>query len=216
LHADVRVARAATAERRSEAEADGAQERLARAVQIIDPELEDGQAGWSRGALVALGPRPFGRGRIVLDEERRTITVQWLRRGQAPADHTPVGTNPFAIDRLGHGRAAFAEARDIGREIVAGDGPCREAAASVQRPERRRADPRARRRHAVEHADKLQVGVTQPDEPVERPEPVVAATATGRQPELPLELGHGGVRIRDRDDEVVDPDEHRPSMRHGP
>ena len=189
LRPDVRVARAAAAERRSEPEADRAQERLARPIEIFDAELEDVESGGSRGALGAVGRRPFGRGRIVLDEERRAITVQWLRRGQAPPDDASVGTNPFAIDRLGEGRAPIAEPRDVGGEIVAGDRPGREAAAGLQRPERRRADPRARRRRAVEHADELEIAVAQPDQPVERPEPVVAAAAAGRQPELRLELG---------------------------
>ena len=101
-------------------------------------------------------------------------------------------------------------------EIVGGDRPRREAAAGLERPERRRADPRARRRRAVEHADELEIAVAQPDQPVERPEPVVAAAAAGRQPELRLELRRRGVRVRDRDDQVVDPEEHRPRMRHGP
>ena len=100
LHADVRVARAATAERRPEPEAYRAQERLARPIEIVDTELEDVESGGSRGALGAVGGRPFGRGRIVLDEERRAIPVQRLRRRQAPSDDAPVGTNPFAIDRL--------------------------------------------------------------------------------------------------------------------
>ena len=122
-------------------ETDRAQVRLARPIEIVDTELEDVESGGSRGTLGALGRRPFGRRRIVLDEERRTITVQWLRRGQAPSDDASVGTNPFAIDRLGEGRAPIAEPRDVGREIVAGDRPCREAAAGLERPERRRADP---------------------------------------------------------------------------
>ena len=180
------------------------------------PSSRTVESGWSGGALGAVGRRPFGCGRIVLDEERRAITVQWLRRGQAPPDDASVGTDPFAIDRLGEGRAPIAEPRDVGREIVAGDRPCREAAAGLERPERRRADPRARRRRAVEHADELEIAVAEPDQPVERPEPVVAAAAAGRQPELRLELRRGGVRVRDRDDQVVDPEEHRRSMRHGP
>ncbi len=185
-------------------------------IEVFDAELEDVESGWSRGALGAVGRRPFGRGRIVLDEERRAIMAQRLRRGQAPPDDAPVGTNPFAIDRLGEGRAPVAERRDVGGEIVAGDRPCREAAACLERSKRRRADPRARGRRAVEHADELQVAVTQPDQPVERPEPVVAAATAGCQPEPRLELRRCGVRVRDRDDEVVDPEEHRRSMRHGP
>ena len=150
LRADVRVPRAAAAERRSEAEADGAQERLARPIEIVETELEDVESGVSRGTVGAVGWRPFGCARIVLDEEWRTITVQRLRRGQAPPGDAPVGTNAFAVDRLGEGRAPTAEPRDIGREIVSGDRPCREAAAGLERPDCRGADPRARRRRAVE------------------------------------------------------------------
>ena len=64
----------------------------------------------------------------------------------------------------------------------------------------------------VEHADQLEIGVAEPDEPIERPERLVPAATAGRQPEPLLEHGGGIVRIVDGDDEVVDGQEHRRSV----
>ena len=39
----------------------------------------------------------------------------------------------------------------------------------------------------------------------------MAAAAAGREPERRVELGRCGVRVGDRDDQVVDADKHRPT-----
>ena len=67
-------------------------------------------------------------------------------------------------------------------------------------------------RSAVEDADQLEVGVAEPDQPVERPEPVVPSAPARRQPERRRQLRGRRVRVGDGDHEVVDAGEHRESV----
>ena len=221
LLADIRVASAAAGEGWPEAEADTAEEGLARSVDIVHRELEDGQAGGSRGtglaggARRAVGGRPLGSVRVVLDEERRQIRAEVRSRGQAPADDLAIRTVALAGDRRGQIGSAGAQGLDVSGDGVRRDRPSGQAAPALQRAERRRTDPRAGRELGVEDADQLEKGVTEPDEAVERAERVVTPTATGLQPEPGLQDRCSGIRVRDRDDEMIDTQQHRCSVRVG-
>ena len=124
---------------------------------------------------------------IVLDEEWRSRRLELRRRGESPADDRAIGPAPFAGDRFGDVRAPGLEAGDVIVDRVGRDGPRREPAAGVERAQRRRADPRGRGEVPVEHTDQLEIGVAEPDEPIERPERLVPAATPGRQPEPLLE-----------------------------
>ncbi len=212
LPADIRVAGASAGEGWPEAEADTAEEGLARSVDIVHRELEDGQAGGSRSTGLAVGARPLrGRG-VVFDEERRQIRVVAWRRGEAPTDDLAVRTATLTSDRLGQVGSAGAQGIHVVVEGVGRDRPRRQTASPLQRAERRRADPRVGREIGVEDADQLEIGVAEPDEAVEGAERVVTPTATGLQPEPGLKGDRCCVRVRDGDDEMIDSKEHRYSV----
>ena len=149
----------------------------------------------------------------MLDEERRSIRVEPRRRRQLPSNEALVGSCPLAGDRSRQVGAACPERGHLRLDVVGGEGQRGEPAASLKRSKRRRAEPGVARERRIEDPDHLEIRVAEPDEPVERAERVVAAAAAGRQAEPMLQLGGGRVRIRDRDDEVVDAEEHRQSVR---
>ena len=216
MPADVRVAGASADKGWPEPQADTAQEGLARPVDILHGELKDGQvggSGGSGGAGRAFGGRPFGSASVVLDEERRQTRVEARCRSQPPADDLAIGTAPLTGRRSGQVGSPGAKVADVVVDGVGRDRPRRETAATFQRTERRSADPRGCRALGVEDADQLEIRVAEPDEAVVCTEQVVPPTAPWLQPEPCLQVGRGGVRVRDGDHEMVDTLEHRCSVR---
>ena len=161
----------------------------------------------------AVDGRPFRSARVVLDEERRQTQVEARCRSQPPADDLAIGTAALTGGRFRQVGSTGAKIADIVVDGVGRDRPRRETAAMFQRAERRGADPRGRRKLGVEDADQFEIGVAEPDEAVVGPERLMTPTAPGRKPETPRQVGHGGVRVRDGDDEMVDTLEHRCSVR---
>ncbi len=212
LPTDVGVSCPATGQRRPRPESDRPNVGLERPVDVVDTQLEDGQPHAPPGTDGAIIGRPFGRGHIVFDEERRQIRPEGRLGGQPPPDDVAISSSALTRDGFGECGSGGPESRDIGIEIVARHRPGREPTAGVEGSERRCPHPRCRREVTIEYADQFDVGVAEPDEPVERAEPVMPPTAARLQPEAIAKLVGGRVRVVDRDDEVVDPGQHGARM----
>ena len=65
---------------------------------------------------------------------------------------------------------------------------------------------------AVEEADELDIGVAEPGQPVVRAPQRVPAAAGALDARGPFQLGSGGFRVRDRNDQVIETEEHRASL----
>src|SRR3989337_2790164 len=132
----------------------------------------------------------------MLDEEGRLGRPEEARRREPPADDGPVGAPPFAGDRVAEIGAGGAERGQIGPERVGRDRPGYEPATHLEHPHSRHTDPRPLGERPLEDPDELEVGVTEPDKPVEGPERVVPAAAGRREAKLPFELRRPGDRRR--------------------
>ncbi len=144
-----------------------------------------GASGGSDGADLAglaVGGRPFGGVRVVLDEEWWQARIKARCRSQAPADDLAIGMAPLTGHRLCQVGSAGTNGADIVVDGVGRDRPRRETASALQGAERRRADPRDRREIGVEDADQLEIGVTEPDEAVVCAKRVVTPTAPDSSP----------------------------------
>ncbi len=175
-----------------------------------------------RGSLRHRGIAPLGTAVLVLDQERRLgpfpVRSSGLRERGDPAHDLAVGADPLTRDGhpdRGTGRSQPCRLR---ADVVDRDRECRQPfPALVQQGQGGPADGERGRQHhrPVEHADQLEVAVAEEGEPVERPAMVVPAAAGEHQPEVTLDGGRGRIRVPDRDDEVIDPQQHRAIVASG-
>ena len=214
LPPDVRVARPAALQRRPEPEPDRLQEPERRAGDVPDADLECRQPCRLGGPGRPFRGGPFRARRVVLDEERRTVGLE-VRCGGEPPRHDPA-IRPLPLARLDRPerRATRPKVGRIPGDVVGRDRPGRQPrpGLGVEHAQRRPPDPRLAGQFAVERADQFQIGVAEPDQPVERSESVVPATSARRQPERRRQLCGRVVRVGHGDHEVVDADEHRESV----
>ena len=173
--------------------------------------------GWTNRARARRASSSHsGPAQLVLDEERRLARAEDGREGALPGHDGAVrpGSRRRGWPRRSASRPPAAPATSrrtpsVARAKVTSPGAPASRARITAAP---MGCVRARR--PVPGADQLQVGVAEEDEPVVGA--AVVAPAAGRgQPERLLQRGRGGVRVRDGDDEVVDPEQHRTMVAAG-
>ncbi len=166
------------------------------------------------GALNTFGVSPFGRGRVVLNQECQAEIEVWLRQpSRPPANNSAVRSNPFAVQRIADLRTLATQQTDGADELRrrqrnAGIGPIRRLEQPIQVPPEQSLLGQV----SLEDANELDVAVAKPDQAIERARRFVPAPAARPEAKVAPQLIGRRVWIGTGDDQVVDPGEHLPTL----